>query len=484
MLRSTSLLSLVAGACATLGLAAPACLPSSAAASRPLALGFSDGVFEEGEPQAGQWLARAAASGASYVRLDVAWSQIAPTRPAHPDSPSDPAYHWAKLDEQVRDVIAHRLTPFLTVAGAPRWAEGAHRPASVMPGAWRPSAAALGAFAHALAKRYSGSYPDPLQAGATLPRVRYLQAWNEPNLAIYLAPQWVRERGRWQPTSPSIYRNMLNAFFAGVKSAVHSDVVISAGTAPFGDLSPAEEGVGSQRMPPVSFVRQLLCLRGNRLRPIRCPHPAHFEILDHHPYEIYGPFWHAIDAGDVSIPDMAKLTAPLRKAERTGRVLPPGRKAVWVTEIGWNTDPPNPHGVPMAKDARWVAQALYELWSENVSMVSWYLIRDEAPIPSYSLTTQTGMYFRNGSPKLAERAFRFPFLIAAAGRGGSVWWARTPVAGLLRVQRLASDRWQTAYRRRVRAGEVIEQALPHGSEGRAWRAVVGGQRSLVWSPRG
>ena len=49
--------------------------------------------------------------------------------------------------------------------------------------------------------------------GAFLPRVRYWQPWNEPNLSYYLAPQWTRAGGRWVAASPVIYRGLLNAVY-------------------------------------------------------------------------------------------------------------------------------------------------------------------------------------------------------------------------------------------------------------------------------
>lgn len=65
------------------------------------------------------------------------------------------------------------------VTDAPRWTE-ARGPASLeAAGAWRPNAHAFGWFAAALATRYSGSYPDPLDPSHRLPRVRYFQAWAE-----------------------------------------------------------------------------------------------------------------------------------------------------------------------------------------------------------------------------------------------------------------------------------------------------------------
>ena len=85
--------------------------------------------------------------------------------------------------------------------------------------------------------------------------------------------------------------------------------------------------------------------------------------------------------------------------------------------------------------ARWVEETLFELWREGASMVSWFLIRDQLPIPNYGASYQSGMYLYDGTPKLSQRAFAFPFVIEPAGHGRWVWWTRAPLAGRLYVQR-------------------------------------------------
>ena len=75
----------------------------------------------------------------------------------------------------------------------------------------------------ALARRYDGAFPDPQRLRArACPDVRLLQAWNEPNLARYLEPQWVVQGGRWRAFSPLLYRQLLNAFYSGVKAVAPS----------------------------------------------------------------------------------------------------------------------------------------------------------------------------------------------------------------------------------------------------------------------
>ena len=207
------------------------------------------------------------------------------------------------------------MAPLLVVSHAPSWAEAPGRWPYAYPGSWSPSPAALEAFAAALARRYDGSFPDPGAPGHLLPRVAALQAWNEPNLAHYLEPQWVAQNGRWIPFSPLAYRQLLNGFYAGVKSVAPADLVSAAGVAPTGD----PDGVG--RMAPIRFLRALFCLSPRGARE-PCPEPAHFDAVAFHPLSVENPDRPAASSLDLAISDTGKLTGLLASAERLHTVLP------------------------------------------------------------------------------------------------------------------------------------------------------------------
>jgi hypothetical protein len=452
-------------------LAAGAC----AAPPATFMTGVADGIWDN-PATANRWLDRTVATGARFILEGVDWASISPQRPRSGTDPSDPAnpgYTWGTLDATVRAATAHGLTVAFTVAGGgggPPWADGPHRPASVQPGTWRPSAAALGAFARALARRYSGSY-DP--GNGVLPRVRYYQGWSEPNLPNHLTPQWERVRGHWIAASPGIYRGLLNAFYDAVKSVHSSNLVVTGGTAPFGDQP------GGSRVPPALFVRELLCLHGQRLTPARCPNPARFDILAHHPYAIGGPLQPAFGVDDVSIPDIGKLTRSLVAAARAGRVFPRGPKQVWVTEFSWDSNPPDPQGVPVGRRARWIEEGFYVLWRQSVDAIAWFVLADQPPVPNYASTYQSGIYYLNGQPKPDLEAFRFPFVVEPASRGRKVVWGISPRSGTVLVERLQSGRWRTVGSFRTRAHGIFTQTIGL-SGGSLMRATVAGETSLQW----
>ena len=481
-----------AGVTAAIGPAAPSAgarLPPPAVrragppAPRPLTTGFTDDVFYAPPATSAAWFDRAVAAGAGIIVLDLEWAGIAPAiRPPGFDA-ADPgalAYGWQPVDAAVRTASRRGLAVDFSVTHAPTWAEGPGRPATATPGSWRPSPLEFARFATAAARRYSGTYPDPQTPGAVLPPVRFWQAWAEPNLAGHLAPQWQRARGGgFVGTSPGIYRGLLNAFYAAVKAVDPTNVVVTAGTAPFGDPV-----AGGSRLAPARFVRELLCLTPT-LAPASCPDPAHFDVLAHHPYSVGAPQRHAANRDDVSVPDLAKLSRPLAAAVRLGRALPQAPKRLWVTEFSYDSRPPDPGGVPAAEQARWLEEAFYLFWAQGVDTVSWYLIRDQPPVPSYASSYQSGVYLRDGRAKPAADAFRFPFVVepAGAGRAGAVVaWGKAPVAGVVAIEVRRGARWVVLARTPVAAGGVFYRRLGPAGRGRglALRAEVGGEASLIW----
>jgi hypothetical protein len=447
-----------------------------------LTLGFSADPALTGDTPAATavWIPRAVQAGATMVRVNLTWSQVAPNERApgfNPADPASPGYNWSAIDAGVRDLTSQGLQVLLNITGAPAWAEGPGAPPGVQPGTWRPDPAQFASFATAAAIRYDGRFPDPLHPGAFLPRVRYWQAWNEPNLDYYLSPQWTRVGNRWAPASPAIYRQLLNAFYAAVKRVSSSNFVVTAGTAPYGDPP------GGQRMPPVEFDRDLFCLRDDaRLEPMSCPDPPHLDALSHHPYGIGGPLWHALNADDAAVPDMYKIARVLDAAERVGHVLPAGPKQLWVTEISWDSSPPDPDGVPILEQAHWLEQALYVLWRQGVDTVLWLQIEDSPPIPNYGSTYQAGLYFLDGGAKPAAQAYRFPFVTRRLNAAQIQAWGRSPADGKVAIEELRGTRWVLVRTLTAGVDQVFTTNLPLRG-GAILRAQTGAQTSLPWSQR-
>jgi hypothetical protein len=441
------------------------------------------------------------------VRIPVDWRDVVSAQPPagfDPGDPASPAYDFDALDATVINAVAAGLRPVLVVSHAPAFAEAPDRWPYAYPGSWDPSPAALEGFASALARRYGGSFADPGAPGGVLPAVHDFQAWNEPNLARYLEPQWVARNGRWQAFSPLIYRGLLNAFYAGIKSVAAGDRVITAGVAPDGD----PEGVG--RMAPLRFLRALLCLRpvpGRAQTLVRepCPGRAHFDVLAFHPLSVSSPDAPARSSLDVAIADAGKVTGLLAAARRLGTALPGGAKPVWVTELNWESAPAAAHGVPPELQAAWISRALHRLWLAGVRTVIWQFLID--PFPGVTARAPDGATFEyprpaglysagpagdpeGATPKPFLTGFSFPFDPLRLSRTVLRLWALGDTPGeRLTLQRRPGDGvWRTIAHLRAGPEGVLNVLFPlRGpvtlrllAAGRVSApATVGGRRSLL-----
>jgi hypothetical protein len=453
--------------------AVAATLQAAAAGAQPLYTGIS-GLNED----ALLAFQRVKDTGARYVRIPLNWFEIAPkAKPGawQPDDPSDSHYDWSRPDEDVVNAVSAGLVPIAMVEEVPQWVE---RCKAFGGGNCDPDPDALAAFATAAARRYSGSYGG-------LPRVGYWQGLNEPNLSAYFNPQFLGDRA----VSPSIYRNLAERFYAAVKAVNPAALVILGGLSP---LAVAGYAIG-----PMRFTRELLCMKGRvTFRPTRgdCGGPMHFDIFDIHPYTTGGPT-HMGGDNDVQMGDLPKLRALLAAADEAGRIDGAfERTPLWVGEFAWDSNPPDPGGLPMKIGKRWVAEALYRAWRAGVDAFFWFGLRDRTPQPNlpFNQTLQSGLYFRGPSlaedqPKEILYAFRFPF-VSFPSKKGLFFWGRTPNSGpgAVVIQIFKDGRWRQAAVARANKGGMFRGFVPtgYGSKKRgAARAVYQGQATIPFSMR-
>ena len=397
----------------------------AAAIATPLVTGVS-GMQNEDGPIAFQHVEGA---GARFVGRTLAWYAVAPaTEPSdwQPGDPADPNYDWTSVDNWVTGAVQAGLTPVLVVYGAPSWAQRCQAKDALV---CDPDPAMLADFARAAARRYSGHFQG-------LPRVRFWQGMNEPNLNLFFSPQF--RKGK--PASPALYRTLLNEFYSAVKSVDRSNVVLAAGLAPFGTLR------------PMRFARLLLCMAGRRHpHPTRgnCGGGVHFDVFDIHPYTTGGPTHRSSGADVVQLGDLSKLQQLLSAADKAGRIRGQHKHTpLWITEFAWASKPPDPAGLAMAIAARWTSEALFRAWRAGVSHFFWYLLRDDPP----NGFSQGGLYFRGATlakdrPKKLMYAFRFPFVAFKRGHG-FFFWGRTPNSngGAVRIEIRTKRGWHKVAR--------------------------------------
>lgn len=419
------------------------------------------------------------ATGAQFVRIPLKWGGVAPTRVPldwHPDDPADPSYDWGPSDTAVVNAIQAGLTPVLQLDGAPSWAERCQAPSFAQAKTCDPDPTALGAFATAAARRYSGSFGG-------LPRVRLWQGLNEPNLSLFFNPQYEGDK----PVSPDLYRTLINSFYAAVKSVDPSNLVLAAGLGPV--------AVPQYTIGPMRFARLLLCMQGHnhpRPTPGDCDGGVYFDIFAIQPYTTGGPT-HEGGVNDVELGDLPKLQTLLQEADRAGRIKGEFKRTpLWITEFSWDSNPPDPGGLSMKTESRWTAEALYRAWRAGVSHFFWYSLHDDRyeSGQSFSESLQSGLYFRGATlaedqPKEVLYAFRFPFVSYPTNRG-LLFWGRTPSSkpGKVAIQLWRGHQWhEVATVHANKAGLFSGTALSHYGRNKrgAVRALYTGQSSVPFS---
>jgi hypothetical protein len=281
------------------------------------------------------------------VRYNIAWDAVAPSAPATPTAPGDPAYRFATADGVLARVASIGAAPLVTIVGSPAWANGGANPATVP-----RDPTAFGAFCQAVARRYDGSFTPP---GATLPlpRVDRYTVWNEPNRGQYLMPQ-----GRAGRQAPVVYAALARACVPAVKAA-NPQAQVAIG--PLASLG-AWHGLS-----PLRFLERYLAAGG--------PAP---EVLAVNPYmegqtPQYLPTDHPSD-GAVTVNNLDVLEQKLRGLE--GHEVP-----VWLTELAWRTAAGTPGAVTPGQQESLFRHAVDVIRQHEpyVKVLVWFLVRDESP---------------------------------------------------------------------------------------------------------
>ena len=344
-------------------LAAPA---ASAHAAPRMPIGFFDDPSFRWSPTRAENLRQASGVGASVIHTTATWATLAPTKPANPASGEDPAYKLGDLDELVYQSGLYGLRVMIDINGTPKWANGGKAP-NVMP----TRLADLTTFAKMLATRYNGR-----QGRGT---VALWSVWNEPNLQLFLTPQYVGKK----IVGPANYAKLFKAAYAGIKSGNPLSKVAIGETSARGRDKPLA-GV-SASVAPGTFAKYLAKTTGLK-----------FDAWAHHPYPT-AP--NLPPTQKVRYPNVTLLTLPT--FEKNLKTFFHRSVPVWITEYGHETKPPDPHGVSYATQAKYAVQALNIAKKDpNVQMFIWFVFHDTTGNP-----WQSGLYTASGSQKPAYDTF-------------------------------------------------------------------------------
>jgi hypothetical protein len=335
----------------------------ASARSSPLLVGFMDDVSFRWDPARANKLDRARATGARLVRALVRWNVVAPERPAPGALPfEEPLLH--ELDELVANASARRMQVMLTILGTPAWANGGQGPNHAP-----TDLDTLHDFAEALAARY--------------PTVRHYSLWNEPNIELFLAPQF-DEQGR--SVAPRTYAAMFRAAYDGIKAASPNALVALGETSSHGRDKPST-GFMQDRHSPARFAELLA----------KADPDLPFDAWAHHPYPV------RTGTRPDALAHWPNVTLPT--LERFGQALDGwfGREdiPIWITEVGYEVAPAEPKGVSEDVHAEYAAQSLeIAAGVPRVELFVWFAFAD-----SEANEWESGLLDETGAERPAYASF-------------------------------------------------------------------------------
>jgi hypothetical protein len=407
--------------------AAVALYASPASASPRIQYGIQDDAWiQDGPGTLKHRLDFVKTLGVTTVRFGIHWDVVAPTRPARALASSDPAYRWDAVDPVLQGLRARGIAPLVTLYGTAPWANGGRKP-NVAP----TRSTTFADFAYAAAKRY--------------PFVRKWTIWNEPNQRLSLAR-----------TSPALYvKRLLNPAYAAIHHANHGALVAGGVTAPRGNTG----GYG-----PLAWVRGMAKAH------------AKLDAYAHNPYAtrpLESPFRGACPYCDVI--SMANLNRLVKEVRRNF-----GNKPIWLTEYGYQTNPPDPFGVSASAQAQFVGESALRAYQlSGVTTLIQFLVRDEPDLGRF----QSGLFTVHGVAKPAYHAFRFPLAqVSRSGSRASLWGQIRPGKGArpyrLQLRQGSSWRWLGSTQRTNGGGFFSTTAtVPRGALIRVWSPQ---QHSYGW----
>ena len=220
-------------------------------------------------------------------------------------------------------------------------------------------------------------------ADGRLPKVDDFILWNEPNHQGLLLPQW--EADKTTPASPRVYRAMLRAGYAAVKSVRRSRSVKVL----IGNTSSTGGVRGAGPVAPLEFLRELACVD----RKLQAAHDGRLRELHDAARRRLGappvlaeraPVAHEQGPrsrlDDLRMADLPQLATTLDILVKMGRLAPANRN-IHLTEFGYETQPVL--GRPTIDEltqARWLTWAEY--LADKVPTVrsfAQFLLRDQPP---------------------------------------------------------------------------------------------------------
>lgn len=390
-------------------------------------------------------LDKAKSLGAQVIRVNVGWNEIAGACAGRSlvtlANHENDCYHWAILDNLVRESHARGIQLLVSVSRAPVWVNNSADPMFV--GATGPQFTRFvdnyAAFMRAIGTRYG--------TGTKIGKINLWTIWNEPNSTQFWRPLTTRAQ---KASAPLRYAVLYSRSAVALRSANPQAAIAPGPTGP----------APSNAIPPATFI---LTFQKHVLRLLPGASVAakrrYLNAWAHNPY----PYARSARLTRSKFVKLNYPNLPLQRTRDLVRVLdrsPITRKRpIWATEFGYESYPQERiMGVPLALQGRYMAEALDVLDATGrVTVAIWYGMTD----PTAPADWQSGSFFANGAIKPAAYWQRRPISVAA-----------TRVRRGMRVQVWAKSQMKPKAAR-----------IQYSYNGRTWRTMLGTRRRADGSIR-
>ena len=331
------------------------------------------------------------------------------------------------LDSLVAGAQARGIQVLLTATGPIRPGPRAARAPQATRRTCRPNPPLFGAFVRALGRRY--------------PTVTMWSVWNEPNLKAWLSPQYAASGSAVGCSRPRSYRSLAASAIAGLRGTGHrSDTILLGDAAPLGsDPSVCCRALGRARRDcrnairqsaPETFARAVLCIdsRGRRLRGAVAREQGCTRARKLNVTGLRAPPVHAgrgwpptsrVNAGDITISTLSRLTRLLDQAGAPGRVA--RRLPVYLTEHGFRPSPTTCSGSRSpSRRSTSTSPTGSQYNNARVRTTAQYMIADDAnEVRGFQSGLRFAADWRSGARKPSYDAYRLPIWVArrCAGHG-------------------------------------------------------------------
>lgn len=308
--------------------------------------------------------------GVTVYETTLSWVAAAPTRPADPKNPADPAYQWpADLDAVIAEARSNGMSVMLMLNGTPSWANGGQTP-DYAPANPRDYAA----FARAASRRY--------------PAVKRWMVWGEPSRVNNWKPMQVQPLGAKitpaQAQTPRRYARLLDAAYGQLKAQSRSNLVIGGSTYTTGDIR------------PVDWVHNMRLPNGR---------PARLDLYAHNPFSFRAPNLAnpASTLGFIDFSDLGRFDKQIQRELGKPRHK---RIPLFLSEFTVPTGPDSEFNFYVTEklQADWITKAFRVARKVNADTLGWIHVQDDPPIAD-TPTSFGGLLRYDSSPKPGFYAF-------------------------------------------------------------------------------